>query len=221
MARLRIAVLLSGRGSNMLAIDDACRDGRLDGELVLVASDRPDAVGLAAAQRRGLHASALPLAAFADRHAHESALRDAILAAAPDCIALAGYMRILSAEFVNLFVGRMLNIHPSLLPKYKGLHTHRRALEAGEAWHGASVHFVTPELDGGPVVLQARVPVRPGDDESRLSARVQTCEHIIYPRALQWLAAGRLVYQNGPILDGVALRTPRMEDFLEDVAVDG
>lgn len=221
MARLRIAVLLSGRGSNMLAIDDACRDGRLHGEIVLVASDRADAAGIAAAQGRGLPAISLPLAGFADRSAQEAGMQAAVLAAAPDCIALAGYMRILSAEFVESFVGRMLNIHPSLLPKYKGLHTHRRALEAGDAWHGASVHFVTPELDGGPVVLQARVPVRPGDDESALSARVQTCEHIIYPRVLQWMATGRLVYRDGPVLDGIALHTPRLEDCLESTAVDG
>ena len=193
MARLRIAVLLSGRGSNMLAIDAACRNGTLDGEIVFVASDRVDAAGLAAAEARGLRTSAMPLGGFADRHAQEAALQAELLAAGPDCIALAGYMRILSTAFVERFQGRMLNIHPSLLPKYKGLHTHRRALEAGDAWHGASVHFVTPELDGGPVVMQARVPVRPEDDESQLSARVQTCEHIIYPRVLQWIASGRLV----------------------------
>ena len=221
MARLRIAVLLSGRGSNMLAIDDACRAGRLDADVVWVCSDRADAAGLAAAASRGLPATALPLTQFPDRAAQEAALQAALIAAAPDCIALAGYMRILSAAFVGQFVGRMLNIHPSLLPKYKGLHTHRRALEAGDAWHGASVHFVTPELDGGPVILQARVPVRPGDDEKRLSARVQTCEHMIYPRVLQWIAAGRLVYRNGPMLDGIALDTPILEDFLEDTAVDG
>ncbi len=205
----------------MLAIDDACRAGRLDADIVWVGSDRADAAGLAAATSRGLPATALPLPQFADRAAQEAAVQSALLDAAPDCIALAGYMRILSAPFVERFLGRMLNIHPSLLPKYKGLHTHRRALEAGDAWHGASVHFVTPELDGGPVILQGRVPVRAGDDENRLSARVQTCEHMIYPRVLQWMAAGRLVYRNGPELDGRSLDTPLVEDCLEDSAVDG
>ncbi len=215
MTPLRLAVLISGRGSNLLAIDDACRDGRLAATIVLVASDRA-AAGLEAAAARGLHTLRIDTAGFATRAEHDAALRRAIDAAGPDCVALAGYMRILDTSFVAHYAGRLLNIHPSLLPRHKGLHTHRRALEAGDAWHGASVHYVTAELDGGPVVLQGRVPVLPDDDELRLSARVQACEHIIYPRVLQWIATGRLVYREEPWLDGRPLRAPIVEDFLDD-----
>jgi phosphoribosylglycinamide formyltransferase-1 len=211
---LRLAVLISGRGSNLLAIDDACRAGRLDGTVVLVASDRATA-GLEAAAARGLPTLRLDATGFATRVEHDAAMRHAIDASRPDCVVLAGYMRVLGDSFVAHYAGRMLNIHPSLLPRHKGLHTHRRALEAGDRWHGASVHYVTAELDGGPVVLQARVPVRPGDDEARLSARVQACEHIIYPRVLQWIATGRLVYRDGPWLDGQPLPAPIVEDFLD------
>lgn len=214
MSRLRLAVLISGRGSNLLAIHDACRRGALDAEVVLVASDRP-AAGIDSARERGLDATVVPTTDFATRALHEAAMRARVDAAHPDCVVLAGYMRVLGAEFVGHYAGRMLNIHPSLLPRHKGLHTHRRALEAGDRVHGASVHYVTPELDGGPVLLQARVPVLPGDDEQRLSARVQAAEHRIYPRVLQWIASGRLVFRDGPVLDGEPLATPVVEDHLE------
>lgn len=216
MSPLRLAVLISGRGSNLLAIDRACRTGRLHATIVLVASDR-GAPGLEVAAARGLQTAQIDAAGFTSRPAHDEAMRRAIDAARPDCVALAGYMRILGDAFVAHYAGRMLNIHPSLLPRYKGLHTHRRVLEAGDAWHGASVHYVTAELDGGPVVLQGRVPVLAGDNEARLSARVQACEHIIYPRVLQWIATGRLVYRDGPWLDGQPLRAPLVEDFGEDI----
>lgn len=214
MTPLRLAVLISGRGSNMLAIDDARCAGRLDATIVLVASDR-DAAGLSAAAARGLRTARIDAADFARRAEHDEAMRRVIDAAHADHVVLAGYMRILGDAFVAHYAGRLLNIHPSLLPRHKGLHTHRRALEAGDAWHGASVHYVTSELDGGPVVLQARVPILEGDDELRLSARVQACEHIIYPRVLQWIATGRLVYRDGPWLDGRPLRSPIVEDFVD------
>jgi phosphoribosylglycinamide formyltransferase-1 len=208
---LRIAVLLSGRGSNMLAIERACREGRLRATITLVGSDRPEAPGLLRARELGLRTAAVDVASYPQRVAAETALRQAIEDAGADVVALAGYMRILRPEFVAAFRGRMLNIHPSLLPRHKGLHTHRRVLEAGEREHGATVHFVTDELDGGPLVLQARVPVLPGDDEARLAARVQAVEHRIYPQVLGWLAEGRLRWQpQGPELDGRPLTAPRV-----------
>ena len=147
--------------------------------------------------------------AYPDRRAYGHALGDLVAGYAPDLVLLAGFMRILSDEFVERFMGRLLNIHPSLLPKYPGLHTHRRALQAGDREHGASVHFVTSELDGGPVVLQARVPVLPGDDESRLAARVLKAEHRIYSESVRWYALGRLDFRNGEIwLDGQRLDAP-------------
>jgi phosphoribosylglycinamide formyltransferase-1 len=210
---LRLAVLISGRGSNLLAIDDACRSGELQARIVLVASDRA-APGIDAARDRGLDTAIIEARDFADRSAHDDAMRAAIDASGAELVVLAGYMRILTDAFVGHFRGRLLNIHPSLLPRHKGLHTHRRVLEAGEREHGASVHYVTAELDGGPVVLQARVPVLPGDSEAALSARVQACEHRIYPMVLEWIASGRLVYREGPILDGEPLQTPQQEACL-------
>ena len=213
MSRLRLAVLISGRGSNLLAIHAACQRGALDADIVLVASDRA-APGIDAARAAGLQAEVIDARQFADRAAHDAAMQARIDAARPDVVVLAGYMRILTPAFVAHYAGRLLNIHPSLLPRHKGLHTHRRVLEAGEAEHGASVHYVTAELDGGPVVLQARVPVLPGDTEAALSARVQGREHSIYPEVLQWIASGRLVYRDGPVLDGEPLRSPRQETTL-------
>jgi phosphoribosylglycinamide formyltransferase-1 len=210
---LRLAVLISGRGSNLLAIDDACRRGTLQARIELVASDRP-APGINAARDRGLATAVVEARDFANRRAHDDALRAAIDASGAELVVLAGYMRILTDGFVEHYRGRLLNIHPSLLPRHKGLHTHRRVLEAGEREHGASVHYVTAELDGGPVVLQARVPVLPDDAEATLSARVQACEHRIYPLVLQWIASGRLVYRNGPMLDGEPLQTPQQEACL-------
>lgn len=213
MSRLRLAVLISGRGSNLLAIHAACQRGTLDAEIVLVASDRA-APGIDAARAAGLPAEVIDARQFADRAAHDAAMQARIDAARADVVVLAGYMRILTPAFVAHYEGRLLNIHPSLLPLHKGLHTHRRVLEAGEAEHGASVHYVTADLDGGPVVLQARVPVLPGDTEAALSARVQAREHSIYPKVLQWIASGRLVYRDGPVLDGEPLRAPRQETTL-------
>ena len=176
---LRVVVLVSGRGSNLKAIAARADAGELPVRIEAVVSDRADAGALEWARARGLAVSVLSPRDFADRETYGRALGDIVESHTPQLVVLAGFMRILSDEFVLRFAGRMLNIHPSLLPKYPGLHTHRRALAAGEREHGASVHFVTPELDGGPVVLQARVPVLPGDDAESLAARVLREEHVI------------------------------------------
>lgn len=208
---LRVVVLVSGRGSNLKAIAAQADIGALPVRIEAVVSDRADAGALDWARDRGIPAVVLSPRDFADREAYGRALGDLVEGYAPQLVVLAGFMRILSDEFVLRFAGRMLNIHPSLLPRYPGLHTHRRALEAGDPEHGASVHFVTPELDGGPVVLQARVPVLPGDDEDTLAARVLREEHVIYPRCVGWFAAGRLALRDGAVwLDGRPLDAPVM-----------
>jgi phosphoribosylglycinamide formyltransferase-1 len=194
---LPFAVLISGRGSNMLALEEATRDGRIDGRIVAVISDRPEAAGLAAARARGLSTAVVAPAPGEDRATYGNRLASAVAGSGAALVALAGYMRILDAGFVRLFEGRLLNIHPSLLPAWRGLHTHRRVLEASERLHGCTVHFVVEELDAGPAVIQGRLAVRAGEDESALSARVQRLEHIIYPRAVGWFAAGRLACRGG------------------------
>ena len=210
----RVAVLISGGGSNMLALLRSMT-GDHPGRPVLVASNDPAAAGLARAADLGVPVAAVDHRPFGrDRAAFEAALLGPLLAAQPDIVCLAGFMRVLTPGFVERFAGRMLNIHPSLLPKFKGLHTHRRALEAGELAHGCSIHLVTDELDGGPVVLQGRVAVRPDDDEASLSARVQAIEHILYPRVIGWIASGRLASREGrPWFDGRALDGPLVEEF--------
>jgi phosphoribosylglycinamide formyltransferase-1 len=206
---LRVVVLVSGRGSNLQAIAARAAAGELPVRIEAVISDRADAGALPWARERGIATAVLSPRDFPDRETYGRALGDIVESYAPQLVVLAGFMRILSDEFVLRFSGRMLNIHPSLLPKYAGLHTHRRALEAGDREHGASVHFVTPELDGGPVVLQARVPVLPGDDEDSLAARVLREEHLIYPRCIDWFAAGRLAFRDGAAwLDGRRLYAP-------------
>lgn len=203
------AILISGRGSNMVAIANAAAAGTIPVRIVAVMSDRADAAGLERARELGLPAAALPAGGYASREAYDAALAGCLRRFSPDVIVLAGFMRILSAGFVSEFSGRLLNIHPSLLPRYPGLHTHRRVLEAGDAVHGCTVHFVTEELDGGPAILQARVPVLPGDDEAALSARVQRWEHMLYPEAVGLLASGRLALRDGRAwLDGAPLATP-------------
>ncbi len=210
----RLVVMISGAGSNLLALDDACRRGDLPAQIVGVLSDRPAALGLERARARGLHTEALPIAPGESRGAHDARLLAAASRLQPDLVLLAGYMRILDVAFVHALQGRLLNIHPSLLPRYKGLHTHRRVLEAGDDVHGATVHFVTPDLDGGPPVLQARIKIKPSDDESTLAARIQRCEHVIYPTVVKWCTSGRLRYHEGkPMLDGRSLETPILQDF--------
>lgn len=193
MARPRIAVLISGHGRNLQAILDGCADGRIAADAAAVISNRAEAGGLERARRAGVPAITVPHADFADRPGFDAALAEALERARPDIIALAGFMRVLGDAFIGRFRGKMLNIHPSLLPKYRGLHTHRRALEAGDREHGASVHFVTEQLDGGPVAIQGRFMVEPQDTEQRLAERVMNeVELRIYPQALAWMARGEL-----------------------------
>jgi phosphoribosylglycinamide formyltransferase 1 len=209
-----IVVLISGRGSNMRALVEHSRAQASSYEVVRVLSDKPAAGGLALAQDLGVAAAAVPASGSAagspsGRAEFDRRLSGAIDECAPALIVLAGFMRILSPEFVNRYAGRILNIHPSLLPKYPGLHTHRAVLAAGDPVHGATVHFVTAELDGGPPIIQAVVQVRPGDDEATLAARVQAEEHHIYPLAVGWYCEGRLRCRAGRAwLDGEALDVP-------------
>lgn len=209
-APLPIAVLISGSGSNLQALIDAQQAGRLAIDIRVVISNRDDALGLTRAEQAGIRTRVLRHREFPTRTAYDAALTLLLGAFDPGLVVLAGFMRILTPEFVAAFHGRMLNIHPSLLPKYPGLHTHRRALEAGDTEHGATVHFVTDELDGGPGVLQARVPVLPDDDAERLAARVLAQEHRIYPLAVHWFATGRLGLgaDGRALLDGAPLAAP-------------
>jgi phosphoribosylglycinamide formyltransferase-1 len=209
---LQLAILISGRGSNMLAVARACLSGSIAAHVTVVISDRADAAGLVRARELGLQTATVTQPR--GEPGFEAALAATLDTHQPDAIALAGFMRILSGPFVARYLGRMLNIHPSLLPAYRGLHTHRRVLAAHDAEHGASVHFVTAELDGGPIVLQSKVAVEPGDTEATLAARVQATEHIIYPHALGWLAQQRLAWRDGAAwFDGRRLDAPIVEDF--------
>jgi phosphoribosylglycinamide formyltransferase-1 len=211
-APLKLALLISGRGSNMTAILRAALAGEIAAHPAIVISDRAQAAGLASASELGVATAAW--AGEARQGPFEAMLRATLEAVQPDAIALAGFMRILSPALVERYAGRMLNVHPSLLPAYRGLHTHARVLAAGDTQHGASVHFVTPELDAGPVILQSKVAVLPGDAEAALAARVLATEHVIYPRVIDWLATGRLAWRAGaPWLDGRRLDTPMVEDF--------
>jgi phosphoribosylglycinamide formyltransferase-1 len=213
-APLELAILISGRGSNMVAIARACLAGQINARVQVVIADRPGVAGLTAASELGIEAVTVPWLGAAEKERFERELGEALDARRPQLIVLAGFMRILSSQFVARYAGRMLNIHPSLLPKYTGLHTHRRALEARDREHGASVHFVTAELDGGPVLLQAKVPVLPGDTEAALAARVQGAEHILYPQVIGMVADGRLAWGEGrPRLDGKILDAPLVEEY--------
>lgn len=208
-APLPVAVLISGRGSNMEAIARAGIEGRIPARVTLVVSDQPGALGLHAARALGIHTEVLEALPGHGRAAYGAALAGLLDRHGPRLVALAGFMRILDAALVGAWAGRMLNIHPSLLPRYPGLHTHRRVLEAGDREHGCTVHFVTEDLDAGPRIVQARLPVLPGDDEQALSARVQRWEHIIYPEAVGLFAEGRLSMRDGSCwLDGRRLEQP-------------
>ena len=191
MSRLPVVILISGGGTNLQALIDAARDG-LPVDIRAVISNQPEAYGLQRAQQAGIPTVVLDHREFETREAFDQALASLIDSYQPSLVLLAGFMRILTPAFVRHYQGRMLNIHPSLLPRFQGLHTHQRALDAAEKEHGASIHFVTEELDGGPIIIQARVPVLPGDDAARLAARVLEKEHIIYPLAVRWIAEGRL-----------------------------
>jgi phosphoribosylglycinamide formyltransferase-1 len=197
---LRIAVLASGRGSNFLALHQAIAQGRLAATLVGVFSDKAQAAVLDHARAAGVAAHALSPRDFADRLQFDQAILNEVAAVQPDLIVCAGYMRIIDGAALAPWIGRMINIHPSLLPKYRGLHTHRRALEAGDREHGASVHLVTAELDGGPVIAQAVVPVQQGDDEAALQARVLRREHPLLLACVDAWAQGRISWRNGTLL---------------------
>jgi phosphoribosylglycinamide formyltransferase-1 len=195
-----IVVLVSGRGSNMEAIVRACERERWNARVAAVVSNRADAAGLAFARGRGLATEIVDHRGFATRDAFDNALAETIERHRPDVVALAGFMRILGADFVRRFDGRLVNIHPSLLPAFPGLHTHRRAIEAGCKASGATVHFVTADLDHGPIVAQAVVPVLADDTEESLAARVLAQEHVLYPRAVRWLVEGSLERRAGRVV---------------------
>ena len=212
MSLLPVAILISGRGSNMRVIAERAAAGSLPVDVRVVISDQPAAEGLQTAATMSIATRVLEPRKFPDRPSYDRALIELLAQYEPKLVVLAGFMRILTPQFISAFAGRILNVHPSLLPKYRGLHTHRRALEAGETVHGVSVHFVTEQLDGGAVILQAEVPVLPGDSEKTLSARVQQGEHRIYPQAIDWFARGRLKLQDGRAwLDGQPLDAPLRE----------
>jgi phosphoribosylglycinamide formyltransferase-1 len=190
--RKRVAVLISGRGSNMAALIEAAKDPNYPVEIRLVVSNRPDADGLARARAAGIATTVVDHRAYAERQAFEGALQGVLEEARIELVCLAGFMRLLTPWFVDLWTGRMLNIHPSLLPAFRGLDTHARALQAGVKIHGATVHFVAPEMDAGPIIAQAAVPVLEEDTPQSLAARVLTVEHRIYPLALRLVAEGRV-----------------------------
>ncbi len=200
---LPVVVLISGSGSNLQALIDGQLDGSLPIDIRAVISNRAHVLGLQRAEQAGIPAITIEHQQFDNREAFDHALTQAIDTYAPGLVVLAGFMRILTPAFTQHYLGRMLNIHPSLLPKYQGLHTHQRAIEAGDKEHGVTVHFVTAELDGGPAAIQAKVPVLTDDTEDSLAKRVQVQEHIIYPLAVNWFATGRLTMNNGQShLDG-------------------
>lgn len=206
MADCNVVVLISGSGSNLQALIDSSAGADNPARIGAVISNRADAYGLQRAKAAGIETRVLDHKQFEGREAFDAALIEAIDAHAPHLVVLAGFMRILTPGFVRHYAGRLLNIHPSLLPKYKGLHTHQRALQAGDREHGCSVHFVTEELDGGPLVVQAVIPVAADDSLDSLAQRVHQQEHLIYPLAVRWFAEGRLrLSEQGAMLDGQAL----------------
>jgi phosphoribosylglycinamide formyltransferase 1 len=215
-APLPIAILISGRGSNMVAIAEAAREGRLPVTVAAVVSDQSQAAGLERARELGLTREIVSHRPGQSREDYDRELTLALRRHRVQLVILAGFMRILGPGFVRDYAGRLLNIHPSLLPTYRGLHTHQRVLADGQHEHGCTVHFVTDELDGGPLILQAKVAVLPGDSVQTLSARVQAQEHRIYPTVIEWYAAGRLQWRdNQAWLDGKPLLTPVVLDARE------
>jgi formyltetrahydrofolate-dependent phosphoribosylglycinamide formyltransferase len=199
MTRKRTVILISGRGSNMTALIAAAADPAYPAEIVGVISDKADAAGLGIAAARGVPVQVVARGDFASKQAHDAAIDKALTKLGAEIVALAGYMRLLTTPFVEKWQGRMINIHPALLPLFKGLDSHKRALEAGMRVHGCTVHFVTPEMDDGPIIAQAAVPVMLGDDEAALSARVLKAEHQLYPMALRLVAEGKARMENGRV----------------------
>ena len=203
-----IVVLASGNGSNLQAIMDACTAGQIPGQVAAVICDRTDAFALERAQAAGIPTAVLRQRDFADRAAFDAALAEQVDHFQPAVVILAGFMRVLSDAFVQRFSGKLLNIHPSLLPKYPGLNTHQRAIDAGDSVHGASIHFVTEQLDGGPIILQAQVPIFDDDTAADVAQRVQEQEHRSYPLVIKWFLEGRLQYQHQQaLMDGEPLPT--------------
>ncbi len=213
--KCRLTVLISGRGSNLQAILDQAASGELPVEIAAVISNRPGVQGLERARQAGVPALELDHQNYPGRPEFEAALIELIDRQQTDLVILAGFMRVLTVGFTEHYRGRLLNIHPSLLPKFRGLHTHERALAAGEMEHGATIHFVTAKLDGGPLIVQARVPVLPDDDADTLAARVLAQEHCLYPLAIRWFAGKRLRLEGEQVwFDGKPLAQPlRLEDF--------
>ena len=205
-SKKRLGILISGRGSNMQAFIQACAKQQLNADIAVVISNNPDAAGLELAHAAGIATQTVDHRLFASREAFDAALVECLQAHRVDLVILAGFMRILTPTFISPYAGRLLNIHPSLLPKYPGLNTHQRALEAGDSEAGVTVHFVTPELDGGPPILQARVSIEPDDTATTLASRVISLEHSIYPLAASWFVDERLILKDGRArLDGEAL----------------
>jgi len=213
-SRCRTAVLISGSGSNLQSFIEKAAQGEIDLDLSVVFSNKPDAYGLTRAKTAGIATECLEHGNFADRKIFDRAVASVLDTYEPDLIVLAGFMRILSPWFVQHYEGRILNIHPALLPAYPGLDTHQRVLDAGEKWHGSTVHFVTEELDGGPRILQGRLAVNHEESADELCSRVQALEHQIYPQAANWFGQGRLQLRRGQTLfDGEPLDEPVIEDF--------
>lgn len=213
-SRCKTAVLVSGSGSNLQSFIDKAAAGDIGLELGVVFSNRPDAFGLERASKAGIPTECLRHGDFPDREAFDRAVAGILDGYAPDLIVLAGFMRILSPWFVAHYEGRVLNIHPALLPAYPGLDTHQRVLDAGDRWHGSTVHFVTEVLDGGPLILQGRLEVDPRESADELCARVQALEHQIYPQAADWFGQGRIAFRDGQTwLDGEPLAAPVVRDF--------
>ena len=212
--RCRAAILISGSGSNLQSFIDQVADGRLDLDIAIVVSNRPDAFGLQRAAGAGISTLCVEHAAYDDRESFDRAIAAALDEHSVDLVILAGFMRILSPWFVKHYEGRILNIHPALLPAYPGLDTHQRVLNAGDPWHGSTVHFVTDELDGGPLVLQGRLPVTANQNAADLAARVQAVEHQIYPQAAALFANGSLRFHDGTaVLGGKTLSEPIRREF--------
>ncbi|HJP04896.1 MAG: phosphoribosylglycinamide formyltransferase [Chromatiales bacterium] len=211
--KLRVAVLLSGSGTNLQAIINQVESGKLDIDIVGVVSDNPDALGLERAHKACLETVVVDFTSFTSRDKFDTELELALSRLEPDLVVLAGYMRILATPVVNKYRGRMLNIHPSLLPGYTGLDTYSRVLDAGEKWHGTTVHYVIPELDAGPTILQYRIRIGPDDTEAKLRERVQTGEYSIYSKVIGWIAEGRLELRDGSVvMDGKEIDAAIIED---------
>ncbi len=214
MIIFKLAILVSGTGTNLQSFIDRAADGRLDVDIAIVFANSPDAYGLQRAQAASIETVCIPHGDFEDREQFDRSIANALDPFEPDLIILAGFMRILSPWFVRHYEGKVLNIHPALLPRYPGLDTHARALKAGDSHHGSTVHFVTDELDAGPRILAGRIAIDPSESADELRARVQAVEHQIYPQAAQLFAQGRVTHKNGDVyLDGELLTEPLIVDF--------